>query len=281
MANLGPYEIIALLVPIIVVGVIARSAGRRGRRWDPDAWAASMGVTLTSGNQALVQSYLVRTRRLRLLGAVGGFIAPHVYAAVLGHAPPQVFSWDLVDALVGYLLAALVAELTTARPRADVRTAVLRPRRLGDYLAPRFTVTLRATSVAALALVGLAGVSPLPVHADLLPTPVAVTAILVVVVGVEWAQRHVVGRAQTVVGDDITRADDAIRSASVHALAAAGVALQLLVASVHAAVIALWVGHDVVAISLALTGVVLALGSWSYIARPQRAPHRLRDGITA
>ena len=44
------------------------------------------------------------------------------------------FDWGLIDALVGYLVGAVVGELTIKRPRGNVPAASLQPRKLSDYL---------------------------------------------------------------------------------------------------------------------------------------------------
>jgi hypothetical protein len=90
---------------------------------------------------------------------------------------------------------------------------------------------------------------------------------------VELLQRLIVARPQPAADPDVMRADDAIRSASVHALAGAGAALQLIICSVHVMSIGaisesqfgMWAF-----VSAGLACFVLAFASWGYATRPRR-----------
>jgi hypothetical protein len=273
---IGWLELVILGAIVVVFGWGARSSWL-GRRWDPVRWAREMGLELTTRNDALVRSYLARTRSLRLMGAILGFLAPHVYAAYRGETLPVPFDWDLFDALVGYLVGAVLAEVTISRPKADVPTAALEPRELSDYLPPVLTKSLRATSALSLALVFVYHIVPARggIGDDLPPAIVIGPAILVVLVGVELLQRYIVRRPQPVVHGDVVRADDAIRSESVHALAGAGIALELIMASVHVAGIAVESEIQLLRWTLpwiALVCFVLALGSWAIVTRPRKRP---------
>jgi hypothetical protein len=124
------------------------------------------------------------------------------------------------------------------RPIAGARVASLSPRLLGDYLPGRLIWALRLAGVLALGA-GIAGwfVSTGD-GPDRFGGTVSSGASLglgiagaVLAIGVEALQRHVVGRSQPVVAADLLAADDAIRAASVHTLAGAGLAIELLAVS--------------------------------------------------
>lgn len=104
--------IFELLVGAVVVAVILLALAGGLGRWEPAPWASAVGLRLTPGNESFVRSYIVRTRRLRLFGAAVGVILPLAYAAAAGTEPPEPFDFPLFDALLGYLIGALVAEIT-------------------------------------------------------------------------------------------------------------------------------------------------------------------------
>ena len=92
-----------------------------------------MGFELTPQNGPMVITYLIWTRTLRVTGAVIGLLAP-TGAALAGRPLPVPLDWGLIDALAGYLVGAVVGELTIKRPRGNVPAASLQPRKLSDYL---------------------------------------------------------------------------------------------------------------------------------------------------
>ena len=282
---LGPAEVASVLGVALLLGWIARRVWLPGRRWEPTAWAERTGVTLTPRNEALVRAYLVRTRDLRLVGAVGGFLAPHLYAAARGEQLPIPFDFDLFDALIGYLLGAVGAEITLTRPRSPVPSASLAPRELSDYLPRWLTNALRASAGASLAVVMLYRALPEPlvgVDPSMPPTLVIATAVMAVLVGVEAAQRHIVRRPQPAADADILEADDAIRSASVRALAGAGIALELIILSVHLVEIGTASTIQLLRWSLPWLGAgcfVLAISSWVHITQPTRSTATARTHV--
>lgn len=288
--NLGGPEVAALAVLLVVVAwFIHLRFG--GRRWEPERWAQDMGIELTSHGEGLVRSYLARTRRWRLGGAVVGFVTPHAYAAMMASRGldltlPTPFDFDLFDAVLGYLIGAVVAELTLARPTPTAPAAALAPRRLDAYLSSTHSRTLRAATVVGLMLVGLSRVLPASREiGDELPAAwLLVAMLLVVLVTVEGLQRYIVGRPQPVVDREVVEADDAIRSASVHALAGAGLALELIVVSVLLAVIGVVSAIPLLRATLpwlAVACFALALVSWAYVTRPHPRPVRYPQTMTA
>ena len=283
------------LFNILVVGSIGavlfalvRSSWLGQRRWQPPRWAEEMGVRLTADNERFVRSYINRTRVMRLAGGLIGFFLPPVYTAYAGEGLPQPFDFNLFDALVGYLVGVVFAELTFKRPRADVPAAALSPRDLIAYLPSAWTKTLRATALVALMLVPALYTLPrrerLVESAELLPWWMLVTMIVSVVLGVELLQRFIVRRPQPAVQDDLVEADDAIRSASVHALAGAGIALQLVIVSVEIMGIGMVSDLQILRWTLPWIGVlcaVAALASWMHITRPDDWQVRRSHGAQA
>lgn len=258
---------------LIAVVLIGRQIWRgQRRRWLPSGWAQELGLELTPRNEPFVRSYVVRTRILRIAGGVAGFLTPIAYRAFTGEPPPVPFDFGLVDALVGYLLGAVLAEVTVRRPKTEVPTASLVPRDVRDYLPSFYTTTLRLAAAAALGLYPLYVVISGPEgEAELPPAIVMVSMILLILLGVEILQRYIVGRPQPAVETDLVQADDAVRSASVHALAGAGIALELLIAALQ--ILGIGVASDTRLLRWTLPWISvicfgLALGSWQHLTRP-------------
>jgi hypothetical protein len=214
----------------------------------------------------MVTAWLRRSRWLRAVGFVLPFLSIGLgrtfWGAVNPETPfplPHRLDWWL--ALIGYLLGVIVAEVSRRRsPSApatgqapvpagaddrpiavgghvpgagpDLRAAALVPRRLGDYLPawlPRTTrLVALATATAGVALVLL----PIRSGQGWTDDPVAalgtgLTAVLVAGAS-ELLARWLVGRRQPITQGYRLVLDDALRSTSVHATAAAGLALVLL-----------------------------------------------------
>jgi hypothetical protein len=238
--------------------------------------ASAYGLELSAANRDFVSAYLRRSKRIRTVGALAGVITSVVWTAVTEDSTAFI-SNGLIMAAAGYLAGAFVAEFLLQRPQAKgSRLASLVPRTLGDYL-PRTAIAIqRGLPVLSLALI--------PVYAGLqgrprIPVRIGVggfALISVVVVGgailVEAAQRMVVRRAQPVLPPDLLSADDAVRSASVHAMAGAGIALMLFALSYQLASVGSvtdieplgWIFPV-----LAIVALGLALASWIDLGHPK------------
>ncbi len=227
MSRLGVVELVAVGTFLLLALVAIRSQWRH--RWLPERWAREAGLELTPRSEGLIRSYVNRTRAFRIAGGLIGFASPLIYAGYTHEPMPGPFGNTFLLALVGYLVGALLAELTFKRPRPERASATLAPRELQHYLPPRLSQTLRFGAVLALALVGVYLL--VPVRQPRVDVPrLAAWALLPVVVaaGVEMLQRYIVRRPQPLAETDLVAADDAIRSASVHALAGAGIGLLLV-----------------------------------------------------
>jgi hypothetical protein len=271
----GTLEYVPFALALVAVALIVRSLWIRRGRWRPAQWAEDMGLELTPRNEGFVRSYIARTRAMRMAGALLGLLAPIAYSASAGRPPPVPLDFALLDALAGYLIGAVLAEATVKRPATRVREASLVPRNLADYLPPVLSTFLRAAAGVALVLVPLYLI--LPAREDLRlntlpPAVVIVPTILAVWLGVELAQRSIVGRSQPLVERDLVQADDAVRSASLYALAGAGVALELLIISVQLFGIAVISDIQLLRWTLPWISLVclgLSLWFWVRITRPQ------------
>ena len=273
--RLGNLEFVILAVVVVLLGLVIHAAWLGRRSWRPADWAREMGFELTLQNGPMVITYLIRTRTLRITGAVIGLLAPIGYAALVGRPLPVPFDWGLIDALVGYLVGAVVGELTIKRPRGNVQVASLQPRELPDYLPASLLWGSRAAAAAALLVVAtfhLLNARATQPYSG--PNPIVIgTTIVVVLLSVELLQRLIVARPQPAADPDVIRADDAIRSASVHALAGAGSALQLIICAVHVMSIGAISESQFVMWTLVSAGLVcfvLAFASWGLATRPRR-----------
>jgi hypothetical protein len=163
---------VAVIVTIVAAAALVLAYRPVGEA-DVRQWAKARGLELTGENRPMVARYLRRARLLRTWGAIAGLLSPTVLRALLGE-PVHVAGvgangmapGELGLVFVGYLVGAVAAEVSTARPFDPARrSAALLPRELTDYL-PRGVVqaqrglaaddAIRAHSVHSLAGAGLA-----------------------------------------------------------------------------------------------------------------------------
>jgi hypothetical protein len=255
--------VFVVLLLCLVDGLIGVVPRRRVERF---ARLHSLPVTAANGNQIIV--YRATTRRWRVLGLAAGLVAQAVVTGMMVLSTLWLF--------VGWFVGAAVAELRVAHlDRGPRASASLQPRRAADYLprVGRWAVPV-FMALCALTPVFCAAVRRRFPAGDL--RIVALWAVFGLGVGLVAlaAQRHVLRRPQPLAGPDRLAADDAIRSRSMHVLAAAGMVLvnfcvesQLAAAGIlhhsHAADMAVWV----IGLGVPIAGWVLA----HYPAEP-RAP---------
>jgi hypothetical protein len=278
--DLGMFEFVVIATLLVILGLVVRTAWSGRGRWNPTVWAQQMDLQLTPRNEPIVRSYIARTRLLRFAGGLLGFFAPTIYQVYAGVPPPVPVDFGLFDALLGYLLGAVIAELTIKRPKADEPSASLIPRDLSDYVPTRFITALRMSALVALVLVPLYRLLPARQNLvdlnDFPPEIVILPTILLVGFGVELLQRYIVARSQPAVESDLVNADDAIRSASVHALAGAGIALELLIVSGQLLNLAVVSNLQLLRWTLpvlALLSFAIAIGSWVHLTKPFHRGH--------
>jgi hypothetical protein len=218
----------------------------RAYRPDPagdERWARDRGLELTPESRALVARYLRTARVLRTWGGVAGIVLPTLITLVAsgrvvvlgfgtdGDSAPLAFGWIFV----GYVVGAVCAELSLARPVAGARRAAGLARRDLDQYVPRLALLgQRALAGAAAAGTILVGVVPYP-DSFSTPSPAALVAGAVVVLalaaGLEGLERWLVRRPQPFTSPAAVAADDAIRAQSIRSVAGAGLALLLLLCS--------------------------------------------------
>jgi hypothetical protein len=229
---------LAILLAIAIPVQLVR-ASRVDTRF-VERWARDRGVGLTPENRPMVERYLRHARVLRTWGGVAGAILPSVFALVFsgrivvlgfgtdGESAPLAFG----SIFVGYLLGALYAEVSFARPAPGARRrASLARRELGGYVSRRAILAQR--SAAAACALGAIAAALVP-YADARSDPGAASALLGAVgvlalgAGLEAIERWLVRRPQPFTSPPLVAADDAIRAQSVQAVAGAGLAVLLL-----------------------------------------------------
>ncbi|MGN6687720.1 MAG: hypothetical protein ACTHK1_09305 [Actinomycetales bacterium] len=222
--------VVALLIVGLTLQGLWRSLGPV-RREEVEVFAAQTGLEVTPRNGRLVLDALARTRLWRVLGVSVALVA--VVAAtvvqVLREGQLTVGLLTLLWVLVGHFLAAICAELLTARRNAAgaVRTASLRPRELTSYVGPWALQWPPLLGIVGAVAALLAPVVGGPVLTNAAAGGGAFLAWLLTV----WATRYVLQRPQPEQAPDLQAADNAVRSRSVHVIAGTGVGIELWLAS--------------------------------------------------
>lgn len=279
---LGPIEVLAIAVLVVVVLIgLTRRAGANDA--DLTRWAGAAGVELTSQNAAVVQRYLIWHRHSRRVGALVGFISPWLYSSISG-ATFDEGAWALTLMLAGYLVGALVAEVGVHRVRETETTAVMRPRRLVDYLSVRVLTLQRALGVIAVTMILPYGLFQPDADTDLPGVgSIALYALggASIAAAVEMIERRIVARRQSLADITDVEVDDAMRSTSIHTVAGAGLALLIqfagpLVALTLAAAIPGEAGGIVAGVTIVLA-LLLSFVCWINVAHP--TGFRVRRGL--
>ena len=244
-----------------------------------DRWTRVYGIELSEANRPMIVTYLRRTKRIRTVGALAGLVTSVLVVFLTNGAQSNSFFGNgLFLAVVGYLVGTVVAESVVPRPpRGHIRTASLVPRTLQDYLPGYAVRVLRAVPIVSAALIPIflfvQGRTRTP-NSNIGELGFAVTSVVVLLmaVGIKAMQRNIVHRPQPALPPDLLHADDAIRSASVHALAGGGVALSLLWLTYQLGAIGSGIESAllswVIAV-LAIMSIALALWGWIDLAHPK------------
>jgi hypothetical protein len=207
-------------------------------------WARARELELTPENRPVVARYLRRARALRAGGVLVGLLLPTLVELVLhgrllvlgfysdGSGAPYAAP---LEAYIGYLVGAVCAELSMARPRDPARrSASLVPRELEDYLPRRLLLAQRALGVAVVFGTLVMGLVPFPPGTSGPSWSQQVTGAVLFAafaIGLEVLERWIVRRPQPYTSPSLVAADDAIRAQSVHALSGSGLALLLVLLS--------------------------------------------------
>ncbi|NUT33221.1 MAG: hypothetical protein HOV79_09115 [Hamadaea sp.] len=208
-----------LLAAAVASGPLTRS------RLESFARLHRLPVTVDNGNQVI--RYLAVTRRWRCAGLGAGAA---VWVAL--NLPEQRVGVSSFALFSGWFAGALAAELHLARTvRGLRRSASLRPRTPGDYVRPHVW-WLPVIGTAALA-VPWAYAAVLHAFGRAAGWPLGPGTIggLLVLGGAVLIRRRILWRPQPPAAADVVRADDAIRSRSLHVLSAAAFVLAVFCAA--------------------------------------------------
>jgi len=267
-----------LLITTAVGALFVVAAARPASERVLTRFAALHDLALTDANRAVVAAYLRRAHLLRTLGAWLGIVVSMLVTG-LTRDRLDVGGWELV--LLGYLAGAAVAEVGVPRPwPPGPRRAALAPRRVASYL-PRWTLPARwALVLVAGALAGWYAAAWAPgARQGLVVGVVGRFAVCAAVaVGSELLLRAVVRRRQPVVDADLLAADDAIRTSSLHALAAASTAIQVLLLGGQLSGLGRLAqargGSGSTQYLLSFVTTLLAVTAWSALRHPAPRPAR-------
>lgn len=235
----GPsFALVPFLIGLIPgLGLLAWAVvtlGQGPSKKSLDKWSARYGLTLTDTNLFIVVRYVRHTRGLRLIGAGLGWLGSPVFIALTGQGIP-LFGVSVMVAIVGYILAAVIAETAFARPfstPSEVRLAWLAPRALLDYVPAVSIWSLRVLAATTLGLAVLFAVMPRHPQSPGDPSLALVIGIALLLTGfalaVERILQRILERPQPATDVDLVSADDAIRASSIHAVSGAGVGMLLV-----------------------------------------------------
>jgi hypothetical protein len=270
---------VVLAIAVVWCCVVAAHGPPVARvRLDRFAMRHRLAVTATNGDQII--RYLATTRRWRAVGVITG-----VGVSIALSLPDNEAEVGFVPILAGWFVGAVIAEARIAHPsHGPRRAAALDRRELARYL-PRLHRALIPVAAALCLVVGGATLAAaaqgrdVPVRAAVL-TLAAGLAVAGAVLAVQW---RALRRPQPLAEPDILLADDAIRSRSVHVLAAAGGVLVLycvfaqldLLRSVPGFPAGWWNALRVVAyVAVPLLGWAAGVSSWPVTRRdlPPSAP---------
>src|SRR4051794_31750313 len=220
--------VLALVLAVAIPLALWRAYRPAGGSVEP--WAPLHGLELTAESRPVVAAYLRRALVLRTWGGVAGAVLPSLADLVIngqvqvlgfgtdGESAPLAFG----SIFVGYLLGALYAEVSFARPApGDRRRASLAPRELAGYV-PRRTILAQRSAAAGCALGAVA--AALVPYADARSDPGAASAllgaaaVLALGAGLEAVERWLVRRPQPFTTPALVAADDAIRAQSIQAV---------------------------------------------------------------
>jgi hypothetical protein len=277
---MGPTELVALVV-LVVAGAVW--IGRRGAPATVTDWAVATGVVVSCESAPVVERYLNRSRRARRVGALVGFLSPWLYAAASGREVDE-GAWALTLMLAGYMLGAVIAEITVDRSNEGASAAVVQARRLDDYLPGWIVGLQRALGIASL---GLLLPYALAMPADELELPgiglVATFALggALIAAIAEMLERHIIARRQSFADIDDVAVDDAIRSTSLHMVAGAALALLIQFVGPLSALTVVAALPDtrsgaagIVGGVLIILAFIVSIGCWLTVARPAPVPGR-------
>lgn len=209
-----------VVFPLLIAGIFLSRAYAEVDEGFVHTWANAHGLTLTTANRPLVWWYLRNARVLRTWGVLAGVMLPPLASIAFGRAEQGVSTtwWCLFG---GHLAGTLFAEVALRRPSpSGTRIATLERREVRQYLPARLRFApLAITAVSTLVVV--AGFATGDLTASTRSTAYFTVGAAAAVTGLlAWCQRWIVTRPQPFTDAELVDADDALRSQSVHMLAA-------------------------------------------------------------
>ncbi len=235
---------LAVLLAAIVPVVLTRAYARVDDELLAE-WARAHGIELTPESRPIVARYLRRARVLRTWGALGGLLLPSlVDFAVSGRVQLLGFGTDgsaapyagPIGGFIGYLVGALCAEVSLARPVEPERRSAS-PDSARSRGLPSPPPVARPTALGFAAVLGVLALGLVPYdpqNAGQPEWPALLTGAAIVAAfsaGLEALERWLVRRPQPFTSPALVAADDAIRAQSLHSLVGSGLALLLVVCS--------------------------------------------------
>jgi hypothetical protein len=267
---------------VATLGAVAWWGLRRTKRAEVAEWAARYDLSPSEVTEGLLERYLSWTRRWRMAGALLG-VGPFVKWILFDHADdpdPGPIPW-LILVGVGYLLGALAAEITLNGIHQieipAVPSAALEERRPEMYVGKSAMRILWAVVAASVGLVPaylLVADGP-HIHSRFGIVVGAAVSVLILALAVRWLVRYVVLRPQPAVSDESRRADNAMRSYSLHGIVGGAVAIGLIflstsITELQDALEAQAPHSGVEFISVVTAGLlVFALAGWIILSRPR------------
>ena len=208
----------ATLLTAVWLAVTGSVAGGPVARARLATFARRHDLVVTPANGTQVILYLATTRRWRAAGLTAGYVVSVAWAL-----PQQRVHVNFLALFAGWFAGALVAEARVVHLAGGARRAAsLVPRRMEDYRSRVVSALVPASLAVSLAVAAVA------VAAGSTPAGALwFAASLTVVGGVHVIERRVLQRPQPLAPPDQLAADDAIRSRSLHVLAAGGATLVL------------------------------------------------------
>ncbi len=212
---------LAALLVVLCAGSLVREPVSR-TRLELFARRQRLHITATNGNQVI--TYLATTRRWRAAGLVIGILVSIAWTVANGG-----FAVHSLTLFAGWFAGACAAEVrSTHLSLAPRRAAFLRPRRPSAYLPrPAWALLTVCVGLSVAIAITTAVLATLGDAHPGVPAVFWLLAALVVAAMVRSAQLRALGRPQPLAEPDVLRADDAIRSRSLHVLAGGGAALVL------------------------------------------------------
>jgi hypothetical protein len=224
---------IAFGVVVVPVSLVALGSSNAAAA----SWALARGARFSPIWNVALWHHLTRTRVARTLGVTLGLAVPMMLNGMYNAGGGEAVAWwpeftrnisGYWTLALGYVVGSFWAELRKPRLRVEgsAGAALLSPRRLGDYLDPGVSRALGGFTLAVVFIATVWMLVPLPLSSFAVEpewSPViAPAAVAAMALGGAWWVSHRVERA---VDDAALAYEELTRTATVNALAGAGIAM--------------------------------------------------------